>query len=260
MRDALLAAHEVCKRFGVTDVLDGVSVSLWRGEVVVVLGPSGCGKTTLLRCLVLLDVPERGEIVFDGKAIATATHPDGTRSVNGDTRVRELRKRCGVAFQGHDLWSHMTILQNVIEVPVGVHRLHKTDAVARAMPLLESLGIADLRDRYPQRLSGGEQQRASIARALVMEPEILLLDEPTSALDPVWTARIAEALRGRAGAGCGVIVVTHDIEFARAVATSVLFLDRGRVLDAGTPSTLLAPPYRASTARFLAAMTQEVRA
>jgi ABC-type histidine transport system ATPase subunit len=227
------------KSFGDTAVLRGVSFDLARGEVLSVIGASGSGKSTLLRCLNFLEAPTSGEVWLG----ETRLQP---------TSIRLARRRIGMVFQQFNLWPHMTVLGNVTEGLRMVLRLDRAAAVARARRCLGSVGMAAFADRYPSRLSGGQQQRVAIARALAMEPDVMLFDEATSSLDPELTGEVLGVMRGLAAAGTTMIVVTHEMAFAREVSDRVLFLHDGRIEESGPPDAVFGAPGSARLRRFLA--------
>ncbi|MCX4746766.1 amino acid ABC transporter ATP-binding protein [Kitasatospora sp. NBC_01287] len=239
------------KSFGALPVLRGVDLSVPAGSVTVVLGPSGSGKSTLLRCVNHLEKPTRGVVLVDGELI-------GHRRVGA--RLRELperevlrrRTRIGYVFQNFNLFPHLTVLENVTEAPVGALGHTKARARASALELLARVGLADKADAYPRQLSGGQQQRVAIARALALEPKVLLFDEPTSALDPELVGEVLEVIKDLARAGTTMIVVTHEIGFAREVADTVVFMDGGVVVEAGPPAEVLDRPRQERTRAFLA--------
>ena len=245
----------VHKAFGDVHVLKGVDLEVPRGSVCVVLGPSGSGKSTLLRCINELEDLTAGRIYVDGDLI-------GYREVdkNGKKRLHRLhpkviaeqRSRIGMVFQRFNLFPHMTALQNVMEAPVQVRGLSRAQARARAVELLERVGLADRMDHYPAQLSGGQQQRVAIARALAMDPELMLFDEPTSALDPELVGEVLAVMRDLAESGMTMIVVTHEIGFAREVGDHVVFMDDGVIVEQGDPREVLTNPREERTREFLA--------
>ncbi len=251
MMDSLMVrCAAVHKRFGRLEVLRGVSLTVARGEVVVLIGASGSGKTTLLRCINHLETINAGRIEVDGELI-------GYREVNGRLREdseREVARRraaIGMVFQRFNLFPHLTALGNVIEAPVHVKRLPRKEAEGLGRSLLAKVGLADKIDVHPSRLSGGQQQRVAIARALAMEPKLMLFDEPTSALDPELVGEVLEVMKSLAREGMTMIVVTHEMGFAREVADRVVFMDEGVVLEQGPPAELFASPQHERTKAFL---------
>ena len=250
---AMVRASDVHKRFGALQVLQGVSLTVARGEVVAILGPSGSGKSTLLRCLNHLETIDRGGIEIAGETLA---RPDdsGAARYPSDSEVRRICRRTGMVFQHFNLFPHLTVLQNLIEAPLTVKKLSRADAVRLAEPLLAKVGLADKRDAYPGRLSGGQQQRVAIARALAMQPDILLFDEPTSALDPELTGEVLRTMRQLAAAHMTMLVVTHEMAFAREVAHRVLFMDQGRIVEQRPAREFFADPRHERARAFLARM------
>lgn len=241
----LLQVRGLVKDFGANRVLDGVDLEVRRGEVLVLIGPSGSGKTTVLRCLNALETPEAGVVDFDGGPTI-----DFAGKVGKSDRAA-MRDRSAMVFQHHNLFPHLTVLQNVIEGPVQAHGVPKTEAVARAEALLDRVGLTEKRDAYPSELSGGQQQRVGIVRALALQPDLLLFDEPTSALDPELVGEVLKVLRGLADEGWTMVIVTHELGFAREVADEVLFFDEGVIVERGAPEALFTAPQKERTRRFL---------
>ncbi len=233
-----LSVRDLRKRFGALEVLKGVSLDAHKGDVVSILGASGSGKSTFLRCINLLEVADSGEVTVGEETIAMRKRRGGGSEPADRRQVDRVRTRLGTVFQSFNLWSHMTVLQNVIEAPVHVLKRPKAECVAEAEALLAKVGIAEKRDLYPAHLSGGQQQRAAIARALAMRPDVLLFDEPTSALDPELVGEVLRVMRALADEGRTMLVVTHEMGFAREVSNRVIYLDRGLVADDGPPATL----------------------
>lgn len=242
----LLVAEAVEKRFGVNTVLHGVDLALGTGESVCIIGPSGSGKTTLLRCMALLEAPSGGRVRMDGAIVAEASVSAAVRAA-----AKRVRPEIGMVFQQFNLWPHMTVLQNIIEAPMRVRGLGRDAAIAIAEGLLEKVGLAAKRDTYPARLSGGQQQRVAIARALAMQPKVLLFDEPTSALDPELRREVLQVMRTLALEGMTMLVVTHEMGFARRVASRVVFMDEGQVVEQGVPAQFFANPTTERARRFL---------
>jgi polar amino acid transport system ATP-binding protein len=238
----MLSLQNVCKRFGDLEVLRGVDFDVNRGEVVCVIGPSGSGKSTLLRCVNLLEPPEEGRIMLEGKEIT------GEGAVEG---VDFVRRRVGMVFQQFNLFPHKSALDNVCIAQEKVLDRSAGDARKKAQALLARVGMADKVDQYPDRLSGGQQQRVAIARALAMDPHVMLFDEVTSALDPELVKEVLDVMRELATEGMTMIVVTHEMGFAREVASRVVFMDEGRVIEEGPPSEVLGNPQQDRTKRFL---------
>ncbi|WP_058302906.1 amino acid ABC transporter ATP-binding protein [Gorillibacterium timonense] len=238
------------KTFGKHEVLKGIDLEVAKGEVVAILGPSGSGKTTLLRCINYLEKPGEGEIRI-GDFAFDAKRP-------GKKEIHELRQRSAMVFQQYNLFAHKTALENVIEGLVVVRRISKEEALKRGVELLEKVGLGFKLDAYPSQLSGGQQQRVGIARALAMEPEVLLLDEPTSALDPELVGEVLAVIRKIAREGITMIIVTHEIGFAQDVASHVVFMDGGVVVEEGKPSELFTHPKEERTKQFLKRITPEL--
>ena len=233
-----LAVKDIRKTFGALEVLKGVSLDAHPGDVISILGASGSGKSTFLRCINLLETPDSGEVRLGEELIKMKRGRDGRALPADRKQVDRIRSRLGMVFQSFNLWSHMTILQNVIEAPVHVLRRPKAECIAEAEALLAKVGIADKRDHYPSSLSGGQQQRAAIARALAMRPDVMLFDEPTSALDPELVGEVLRVMRGLAAEGRTMLVVTHEIGFAREVSDRIVYLHQGVVDCQGSPSAL----------------------
>jgi len=239
--DAVLSITDLHKRFGALEVLRGISVAARARDVISMLGSSGSGKSTLLRCINLLETPSAGDITVLGESIRMKDER-GRRVPAERRQVERLRTKLGMVFQQFNLWSHMTALENVIEAPVSVLKLPKREAVERAEAVLERVGMSDRRDYYPAHLSGGQQQRVAIARALAMQPEVLLFDEPTSALDPEMVGEVLKVIRSLAEEGRTMLVVTHEMNFAREVSDRVLFLHQGLVEEDGPPDEVFERP------------------
>jgi octopine/nopaline transport system ATP-binding protein len=219
--------------------------------VISILGASGSGKSTLLRCINLLEIPEQGEVIVNGETIGLRARSDGRREPVDRTQVDRIRTQLAMVFQNFNLWSHMTVIENVIEAPVHVQRRPRADAVREAEALLEKVGIADKRDAYPAHLSGGQQQRAAIARALAMHPRVLLFDEPTSALDPELVGEVLRVMVALAAEGRTMLVVTHEMGFAREVSNRVIFLNQGVIEEQGKPAELFGAPQSDRLRQFL---------
>ena len=236
----LIEVKDLHKSFGENQVLRGINVSIEKGEVVVVIGPSGSGKSTFLRCLNLLEQPTGGQVIFDGVDLT-----------DGSTNTLETCRRMGMVFQRFNLFSNLTILDNVMLAPMLVKKHSRAEAEQRALTLLESVGLSEKRDAYPEQLSGGQQQRVAIARALAMEPEVMLFDEATSALDPEMVGDVLNIMRDMASQGMTMVVVTHEMGFAREVGDRVLFIDGGVVVEENTPDELFNHPQNKRTQDFL---------
>jgi len=247
-----LEVSELHKRFGALEVLKGVSLSAANGDVISMIGSSGSGKSTLLRCINLLETPDAGEVRVGGELIRMTPGRHGARPADR-RQVDRIRTRLGMVFQSFNLWSHMTVLENLIEAPVHVLGKPRPEAVARAEALLAKVGIADKRDHYPAHLSGGQQQRAAIARALAMEPQVMLFDEPTSALDPELVGEVLRVMRDLAEEGRTMLIVTHEIGFAREVSSRTVFLHQGRIEEEGPPREVFGNPHSERLRQFLAA-------
>jgi octopine/nopaline transport system ATP-binding protein len=226
------------KRFGPLEVLKSISLTAREGEVVSILGASGSGKSTMLRCINLLEIPDAGEVVVAGEAVQFARSRHGEMRPGDPAQIVRLRSRIGMVFQSFNLWSHKTVLENVIEAPVHVQKRPRRECIAEAEALLAKVGIAEKRDHYPAHLSGGQQQRAAIARALAMRPKLMLFDEPTSALDPELVGEVLRVMRGLAEEGRTMLVVTHEMGFAREVSSRIVFLHQGTIEAEGPPSEL----------------------
>jgi cystine transport system ATP-binding protein len=242
----MIEVRGLIKRFGAHEVLHGVDLSVERGEVLAIVGPSGSGKTTLLRCLNYLETPTAGRIWLGAIEIDAAEPVNRRRA-----RVRELRRRAGFVFQNFNLFPHRTALENVIEGPVIVKGEPRAQAERRGRELLAKVGLADKVDAYPSRLSGGQQQRVAIARALAMEPEVLLFDEPTSALDPELVGEVLATIRDLASEHRTMLIVTHEMTFARDVADRAIFMDEGSIVEQGPARDVFSAPREERTRRFL---------
>ncbi len=251
-----LQAEDVHKRFGSLEVLKGISLTAHEGDVIAMLGSSGSGKSTFLRCINLLETPDEGRVYVGGELIRMTRNRRGEVVPADQKQVARIRSRLAMVFQQFNLWSHMTVLQNVIEAPVHVQNVPKTEAVDRAKQILDKVGILDKADYYPSHLSGGQQQRVGIARALAMEPDVLLFDEPTSSLDPELVGEVLRVMRQLAEEGRTMIVVTHEVGFAREVSSHVVFLHEGRLEEEGPPAELLGNPKSPRLRQFLAGNRQ----
>jgi octopine/nopaline transport system ATP-binding protein len=246
-----LEVEDLHKRFGALEVLKGVSIRAQNGDVISMLGSSGSGKSTLLRCINLLETPDSGEVHVGGELIRMKRAATGAKPAD-HRQVDRIRTKLGMVFQSFNLWSHMTVLENVIEAPVHVQKKPKAEAIERAEALLAKVGIADKRNHYPAHLSGGQQQRAAIARALAMEPQVMLFDEPTSALDPELVGEVLKVMRDLAKEGRTMLIVTHEIGFAREVSSRTVFLHQGRIEEEGPPRELFGNPRSERLRQFLA--------
>ena len=236
----LIEVKNLHKSFGENQVLRGIDVSIQKGEVVVVIGPSGSGKSTFLRCLNLLEQPTDGQVIFDGVDLT-----------DGRVNTLETCRRMGMVFQRFNLFSNLTILDNVTLAPMLAKKQSRAEAEKRALALLETVGLSEKRDAYPEQLSGGQQQRVAIARALAMEPEVMLFDEATSALDPEMVGDVLSIMRDMARQGMTMVVVTHEMGFAREVGDRVLFIDGGVIVEENTPDELFSNPQNKRTQDFL---------
>ncbi|MCR5632097.1 MAG: amino acid ABC transporter ATP-binding protein [Eubacterium sp.] len=236
----MINVKDLHKSFNGVEVLKGIDESVEEGEVVVVIGPSGSGKSTFLRCLNLLEKPDSGEVWVDDQQI-------NAHGVNKN----QVRQKMGMVFQHFNLFPHLTVKKNITLAPVKLKKMTKEEADKKAMELLKIVGLEDKADEYPRSLSGGQQQRIAIARALAMEPEIMLFDEPTSALDPEMVGEVLEVMKSLAKSGMTMVVVTHEMGFAREVGTRILFMDGGVILEKGTPSDIFDNPQNDRTREFL---------
>ncbi|UZE97019.1 ABC transporter ATP-binding protein [Alkalimarinus alittae] len=249
---APLIVNDIHKTFGTLEVLKGISLETRKGDVISLIGSSGSGKSTFLRCINLLETPTSGEIFVDGEQLSFKTNKKGLRIPADVRQVEKMRSRLSMVFQGFNLWSHMTVLENIIEAPINVLGIPKKEAIEKASALLNKVGIYERRNYYPAQMSGGQQQRAAIARALAMEPEVLLFDEPTSALDPELVGEVLKVMHSLADEGRTMIVVTHEMAFAKDVSSQVLFLHQGLIEEQGTPSKVFDNPDSERMQQFLA--------
>ncbi|WP_300001009.1 histidine ABC transporter ATP-binding protein HisP [uncultured Cedecea sp.] len=252
MTENKLSVTDLHKRYGEHEVLKGVSLNAKAGDVISIIGSSGSGKSTFLRCINFLEKPSEGAISVSNETIQLVRDKDGQLKVADKNQLRLLRTRLTMVFQHFNLWSHMTVLENVMEAPIQVLGLNKAEAKARAVKYLEKVGIDERQHiKYPVHLSGGQQQRVSIARALAMEPEVLLFDEPTSALDPELVGEVLRIMQKLAEEGKTMVVVTHEMEFARHVSSHVIFLHKGRIEEEGTPDAVFNNPKSERLQQFL---------
>ena len=247
----ILQGLDICKRFGTHEVLRGVSVTANKGDVISMIGSSGSGKSTFLRCLNLLEQPNAGRIVLDGEELQLVPDQHGTLKVASQAKLQQLRAQVSMVFQHFNLWAHMTALENVIEAPIHALGLSKAEALERANAYLQRVGVYHRKDAFPAHLSGGEQQRVAIARALAMEPKVMLFDEPTSALDPELVGEVLRVMRTVAEEGRTMIVVTHEMGFAREVSNRVVFLHQGQIEEQGAPDEVLLRPRSERLQAFL---------
>ena len=250
MVEPLVSIQRVSKNFGNISVLKQVSLDVAAGEVVCIIGPSGSGKSTLLRCINHLETIDSGRIYVDGKLIGYREHGDSLHELR-PSEATSQRREIGMVFQKFNLFSHLTVLDNVIEAPITVARIPKAEAVEAATRLLERVGLGDKLNSYPSQLSGGQQQRVAIARALAMKPKLMLFDEPTSALDPELVGEVLDVIKSLAREGMTMIVVTHEIGFAKEIADQVVFVDKGQIIEVGDPKTVLEKPKEDRTKEFL---------
>lgn len=240
----MISVNGLHKQFGNLEVLKGIDLQVNKGQVIVVIGPSGSGKTTLLRCLNILEVPTSGSITIDTQTT------DFSRSVT-KKQIDLFRRKSAMVFQHYNLFPHMTVIQNVMEGPMIVQKLSKVDARQKAEKLLNKVGLGDKIDFYPHQLSGGQQQRVGIARALALEPKVMLFDEPTSALDPELVGEVLQVMKDLADEGITMVVVTHEMRFAKDVADEVIFMDQGKVIERSKPSDMFTHPKEERTKQFL---------
>ena len=253
--EAALEVVDLHKSFGEVEVIRGVSLSAHKGDVISILGASGSGKSTFLRCINLLEIPSAGEVYVTGEKIRMTTR-SGNYMPEDIHQVERLRARLGMVFQSFNLWSHMTVIENVIEAPVHVLKVPKAQAIEEAELLLKKVGIYDRKDYYPAQLSGGQQQRVAIARGLAMNPAVMLFDEPTSALDPELVGEVLKVMRDLAEEGRTMLVVTHEMGFARDVSNQVVFLHEGRVEEQGEPQQMFNQPNSDRFRQFLSRTMQ----
>ena len=236
----MITVKNLQKHFGKLEILKGIDLEIKKGEVVVVIGPSGSGKSTFLRCLNLLEEPTGGEITFEGQSITAKKHD-----------INQTREKMGMVFQQFNLFPHMSVLQNITLAPLKVKKQQAAEAEKIAVDLLRTVGLEDKRDAYPAQLSGGQKQRIAIARALAMQPHVMLFDEPTSALDPEMVGEVLEVMKKLAEQGMTMVIVTHEMGFAREVGDRILFMDGGYIVEQGTPAEVYGNPQHARTQDFL---------
>ena len=234
----MIEIKKLYKSYGDNEVLKGIDQTVSEAEVLCIVGPSGSGKSTMLRCINLLEIPTSGEVYIDGELVTSQN-------------INEIRTKMGMVFQNFNLFPHMTVLENVTCAPINVKGVSKTDAEAKAMELLTRVGLDNKANAYPRSLSGGQQQRVAIARALAMDPDIMLFDEPTSALDPEMVGEVLDVMKDLAKEGLAMIVVTHEMGFAKEVADKVIFMDEGVIVEQGTPEEVLVNPSEERTKNFL---------
>lgn len=243
MGSKLLEINHMKKGFNGKGVLEDISLSVEEGEVISIIGPSGSGKSTLLRCATLLEKMDGGALIYQGRV--AAEEKEDTKGVKrcvyaSKVQLREIKKTFGLVFQNFNLFPHYTVLKNIMDAPVSVDKVPKSEAKERALKLLQQLGLEDKADAYPYQLSGGQQQRVSIARALALQPKILFFDEPTSALDPELTAEVLKVIKELAKANMTLIIVTHEMQFAREVSDRIIFMEQGVIQEQGTPDEIFA--------------------
>jgi len=246
-----LRVENIHKSFGSREVLRGISLDAYEQDVISILGSSGSGKSTLLRCINLLETPSAGKVYVRGELIKMREKRPGERVAEDRKQVERIRSKLAMVFQQFNLWAHLTVLQNVTEAPIHVLKIPKTEAKERAEAKLQRVGMYDHRNYYPAQLSGGQQQRAAIARALAMEPDMLMFDEPTSALDPELVGEVLRVMQSLAEEGRTMLVVTHEMGFSREVSSRVIFLDEGRVEENGVPEKVFNHPESERFKQFL---------
>lgn len=237
----MITIKDLHKSFGDHEVLKGIDLEIEKGEILVIIGPSGSGKSTILRCMNLLETPTSGDIIFEGKSL-----------VDKNTNIDEVRQNIGMVFQHFNLFPHKTILENVTLAPITLKKMSKEEAEKKAATLLKRVGLYDKKDTYPAQLSGGQKQRIAIARALAMEPDMMLFDEPTSALDPEMVKEVLEVIKELAQDGMTMAIVTHEMGFAKEVADRVIFVDEGKIIEDNTPEEVFNNPTHERTKEFFA--------
>ncbi|PQA72130.1 ABC transporter ATP-binding protein [Brucella oryzae] len=251
MTPMALTVKNIHKSFAGIEVLKGISFEAKKGDVISLIGSSGSGKSTLLRCINYLETPDEGEIAVAGEVIRTKAGRGGKSHAADPRQLEHVRARLGMVFQSFNLWSHRTILENIIEGPIHVLGMSKAEALAEAEVLMEKVGITPKRDQYPTQLSGGQQQRAAIARALAMKPEVMLFDEPTSALDPELVTEVLQVIKKLAEEGRTMVMVTHEMALAREISSEVIFLHKGLVEERGSPDIVMQNPQSQRLRQFL---------
>ncbi|WP_281540099.1 amino acid ABC transporter ATP-binding protein [Selenomonas noxia] len=249
--DVMLRMTGICKSFGGLEVLRGIDLSLTRGEVLAIIGPSGSGKSTLLRCINKLETIDRGDITIRGERLCWTNEGDMTATYAASGDVRRILMSTGMVFQQFNLFPHMTVIENLIEAPCHVKGMKRDEILPYARELLAKVGLVNREDYYPSQLSGGQQQRVAIARALAMRPDIMLFDEPTSALDPELTGEVLRTMRALAAERMTMIVVTHEMAFAREAATDIIFMEDGVIVEQGPPAEFFSAPREERTKEFL---------
>ncbi|UCG07264.1 MAG: ATP-binding cassette domain-containing protein [Desulfobacterales bacterium] len=253
-RQAAIAVEDLHKSFGDLEVLSGITMTAQKGDVISILGSSGSGKSTLLRCINFLEIPNSGTVTVCGEQVMMKTNRRGQYVPRDIKQVERVRTKLAMVFQQFNLWSHMTILENVIEAPIHVLKVPRLEAIEKAEAYLQKVGISEKIKAYPAHLSGGQQQRAAIARALAMEPEVMLFDEPTSALDPELVGEVLQVIQKLAEEGRTMIVVTHEMGFAREMSSRIIFLDRGVIDEDGPPKQVFESPKSERFQQFVKAM------
>jgi len=246
-----LQALDIRKSYGSHEVLKGISLTAQAGDVISIIGSSGSGKSTFLRCMNLLERPQQGRIIVAGEELKLVPAKDGMLKAADEKQLQRARARLAMVFQHFNLWAHLTVLENIIEAPMHVLGKPRDEAIATARKYLEKVGLRQVEDKYPAHLSGGQQQRVAIARALAMEPEVMLFDEPTSALDPELVTEVLRVMRTLAEEGRTMVVVTHEMGFAREVSNHLIFLHQGCIEEQGVPRDVLARPKSERLAQFL---------
>ncbi|KKC36553.1 hypothetical protein WH87_13905 [Devosia epidermidihirudinis] len=252
----VVAIRDLHKSFGALEVLKGISFTAREGEVISLIGSSGSGKSTLLRCINMLEVPDKGVVAIDGEEIKLRGEAP-RRHIGDENQIRRIRSELGMVFQSFNLWAHLTILENVMEAPLIVQKRARPEVEAEARAMLTKVGIGEKADSYPSQLSGGQQQRAAIARALCINPRVMLFDEPTSALDPELEVEVLRVIKILADEGRTMVLVTHDMEFARSVSDRVIFLHQGLIEEEGTPEEVFGATKSARLKQFLNAANHE---
>ena len=247
----MISIRALTKRFGDLEILKGIDLEIAAREVVAIIGPSGSGKSTVLRCLNFLEAPTSGDILIEGRLLGYVELPDGRRRRLPEADLNRQRSEIGMVFQQFNLWPHRTVLENIIEAPILVRRVSRDAAIATARDLLDRVGLLHKQDARPTTLSGGQQQRVAIARSLAMQPKVMLLDEVTSALDPETVREVLDVIAGLAREGMTMVLVTHEMAFAREVADRIIFMDDGRVLESAPPQQFFAAPAHPRARAFL---------